>query len=154
MNHTRWIQLPACHIRQRHTISSTTMIVPGLCSIRWALYKILNGSNTYRIPSLTLVSGNSIGGLCLDASFSFRSHANKAVCYNLYHNTGGFAERNGASKTQHKEYPYRVLMVLKSEKRIKNIEKLLRANKPPIVSQIILQDSKSLVDNPLELLNC
>jgi hypothetical protein len=69
----------------------------------------------------------------------------KAICYNLYYRTGGYAIRCGGSASEFKEYPFRVLMVLHSQARLENIKKMLSGNNPPIVSQVILR----LMDNAL-----
>lgn len=57
---------------------------------------------------------------------------NRIGCYLDYYKSGGFAVANGASRSAYKEYPFRVLIVLKSaERRDNTAERLLDSN-PPI----------------------
>jgi hypothetical protein len=53
-------------------------------------------------------------------------------CYLEYYKSGGFAVANNAPRTSYKEFPFRVLIVLKSSARLSNTaERLLHGN-PPI----------------------
>ena len=45
---------------------------------------------------------------------------NRAGCYLDYYKSGGFAVRNGASRSAFKEFPFRVLMILKNAERRNN----------------------------------
>lgn len=75
--------------------------------------------------------------------------ASKAVCYFDYFKSGGFAERNGADATAYKEYPFRVLMVLKSPERRNNLAaRLLRMN-PPILTHACLATFDEVQNDPL-----
>jgi hypothetical protein len=72
----------------------------------------------------------------------------RAVCYLDYYQSGAFAERNGAERSQFRSYPFRVLMVLKSEERRNNIvEQLLRLD-PPILSQVWLSTLEEVKRSP------
>jgi hypothetical protein len=77
----------------------------------------------------------------------------KMACYNLYYRTGGFAVKNGARADQFKEYPFQVIFVLNSRKRIENFRKLLRELNPPIISQAILAFSDDIIEDPLRILS-
>jgi hypothetical protein len=73
----------------------------------------------------------------------------KAVCYLEYYKSGGFAVRNGADRAAYKDYPFRVLIVLKSaERRNNTAEGLLRSN-PPIFTQVYLTTFAEATNNPL-----
>jgi hypothetical protein len=73
----------------------------------------------------------------------------QASCYLQYYRTGGFALRNGASLSDAKDYPFRVLFVLKTAERRNNLaERLLLAN-PPIFTQVCLSTFAEVTANPL-----
>jgi hypothetical protein len=73
----------------------------------------------------------------------------KAVCYRQYYFGGGFAVRQGATRDQFKEFPFRVLMVFKTADRRNNAaERLLRVN-PPITTQVCLATLKAVTSDPL-----
>jgi hypothetical protein len=74
---------------------------------------------------------------------------NKALCYLEYYKSGGFAVRNGASRTDFKSYPFRVLMVLKSIERRNNIAERLIQNNPPILTQTWLTTLKEVTADSL-----
>lgn len=57
---------------------------------------------------------------------------NRVGCYLDYYKSGGFAVANGASRSAYKEYPFRVLVVLKSAERRDNTAERLLHNNPPI----------------------
>lgn len=73
----------------------------------------------------------------------------RAGCYMDYFRSGGFAMRNGASRSAFKEFPFRVLMVFKSAERQNNTaERLLQSN-PPIRTQVWLSTFEEVTANPL-----
>lgn len=73
----------------------------------------------------------------------------KARYYLDYYQSGGFAERNGASRSEPEKIPFRVLMVLKTaERRNNTAEGLLRGN-PPIYTQAWLTTLPEIKTNPL-----
>lgn len=74
---------------------------------------------------------------------------NKAVCYLEYYRTGGFAERNGAARTDYKDFPFRVLMVLESAERRNNLAERLAHNTPPILTHSWLTTFAEATADPL-----
>ena len=73
----------------------------------------------------------------------------RAGCYLDYYKSGGFAVRNGASHSAYKEFPFRVLIVLKSaERRDNTAEKLLHSN-PPIRTLIYLSTFSEVTADPV-----
>ena len=73
----------------------------------------------------------------------------RAQAYLSYYKSGGFAVRNGATRDQFKEYPFRVLMVLKSAERRNNMAARLAENTPPILTMIWLTTLAEATANPL-----
>lgn len=73
----------------------------------------------------------------------------KSGCYFNYYKSGGFAERNGASRSDYKKYPFRVLIVLKNTERRNNLaERLLQIN-PPVLTHACLSTFDEVMTNPL-----
>lgn len=64
--------------------------------------------------------------------------ASRASAYLDYYKSGGFAVRNGASRSAFKEYPFRVLMVFKTAERRNNTASRLLQNTPPILTHVCL----------------
>jgi hypothetical protein len=73
----------------------------------------------------------------------------RANCYLDYYRSGGFAERNGAPRESFREYPFRVLVVLKTEERRNNFAERLLWNEPPILSQVWLSTHSEASSDPL-----
>lgn len=74
---------------------------------------------------------------------------NKAACYREYYRTGGFAVRNGASRTDYEMFPFRVLIVLKSAERRNNFaERLIQIN-PPVLRMTWLTTLAEVTTDPL-----
>jgi hypothetical protein len=74
---------------------------------------------------------------------------NRAGCYLDYYKSGGFAVANGASRSAYKEYPFRVLIVLKSAERRENTaDKLLHGN-PPIRTLVYLSTLSEATADPV-----
>jgi hypothetical protein len=63
---------------------------------------------------------------------------NRAVCYLDYYKSGRFAEANGAKREAYKQYPFRVLFVMKSEERRTNTAERLLESDPPIRTLVYL----------------
>src|ERR1700722_12154455 len=73
----------------------------------------------------------------------------KAGCYLDFYKSGGFAVRNGSSRDKFKEFPFRVLIVLKSaERRNNTAERLVQIN-PPILTQAWLTTFAEVTTDPL-----
>jgi hypothetical protein len=75
--------------------------------------------------------------------------AAKAHCYLDYYRTGGFAVSCGGDRSAFKEYPFRVLIICKSEERRDNAAKRLLENKPPILTQVWFTTMAEIVENSL-----
>jgi Replication-relaxation len=73
----------------------------------------------------------------------------KALCYRDFYDSGGFAVRNGASRTDFAEYPFRVLMVLKTAERRNNTAERLSQSTPRILTQAWLTTLAEATTDPL-----
>jgi hypothetical protein len=73
----------------------------------------------------------------------------KAIAYLNYYKSGGFAERNGGPGTSAADFPFRVLMVLKSVERRNNIAARLAESIPPILRHTWLTTFAEVVRDPL-----
>lgn len=73
----------------------------------------------------------------------------KAVCYLDYYRSGGFAIRNGGTTDELKDFPFRVLMVLKSTERRNNTAERLAQNNPPILTLVWLTTLAEVTTDPL-----
>ncbi len=73
----------------------------------------------------------------------------KVGCYFEYYKSGGFAVRNGATRDDYKQFPFRVLMVFKTaERRNNTAERLLQSNLP-ILKQVCLSTLEEVTCDPL-----
>ncbi len=73
----------------------------------------------------------------------------RAGSYLDYYRSGGFAVRNGAPRSDFKEYPFRVLMIFKSAERRNNTAERLLQNNPPILTQVCLSTIAEVTRDPL-----
>ncbi len=73
----------------------------------------------------------------------------KAVCYNRFYREGGMAERHGKAKEAYKDFPFRVLFVVKSQQRQINLAKMLLETDPPILTQVLITTFQELETDPL-----
>ena len=73
----------------------------------------------------------------------------RAGGYLDYYTSGGFAVRNGGTRADFKAYPFRVLMVFKSEERRNNTAERLLQRTPPILTQVWLSTFAEVTTNPL-----
>jgi hypothetical protein len=74
---------------------------------------------------------------------------NRAGCYLDYYKSGGFAVRNGASPSAFKEFPFRVLIVLKNTERRNNTADGLLQSSPPILTLVHLSTFPEVMADPL-----
>jgi hypothetical protein len=74
---------------------------------------------------------------------------NRAGCYLDYYKSGGFAVANGASRSAYKEFPFRVLFVMKSEQRRDNTASRLIAGNPPIRTIVYLSTLLETLSEPV-----
>ena len=73
----------------------------------------------------------------------------RAVCYLNYYKSGGFAEKSGGTRSEFKDYPFRVLMVFKNGERRNNATERILQNSPPILTQVWLTTSEEVTSDPL-----
>jgi hypothetical protein len=73
----------------------------------------------------------------------------RAELYRDYYRTGGFAARHGANLEDYKSFPFRVLMVFKSEERRNNVAERLLHCAPPILSLVWVTTFTEVVGTPL-----
>jgi Replication-relaxation len=74
---------------------------------------------------------------------------NRAGCYLDYYKSGGFAVQNRASRSAYKEFPFRVLFVMKSEQRRDNTAARLLAGNPPIRTIVYLSTLTEVLAEPV-----
>lgn len=73
----------------------------------------------------------------------------RAACYLDYYKSGGFAVANGATRSNYKDYPFRVLIILKNvERRNNTADRLLESN-PPILTLTYLSTLKDTLSDPI-----
>lgn len=72
----------------------------------------------------------------------------KAVCYLDFFKSGDFAVRNGAPREKFRDFPFRVLMVLKSVERRNNTAERLVQLTPPILSLVWLTTFAEVTTDP------
>jgi hypothetical protein len=73
----------------------------------------------------------------------------KAHCYLDYYRRGGFATKYGASPNDYKAFPFRVLIICKSDQRKENAAKRLLEGTPPILTQVWLTTFSEIIKEPL-----
>jgi len=73
----------------------------------------------------------------------------KAAIYLSHYRCGGFAARNGAPRSRFREYPIRVLFVLKSAERRNNLAERLISHSPPILTMAYLTTFEEVCRDPL-----
>ena len=74
---------------------------------------------------------------------------NRIGCYLDYYKSGGFAVANGAPRSAYKEYPFRVLIVLKGAERRDNTAKKLLDSNPPIRTFVYLSTFPEATTDPV-----
>lgn len=74
----------------------------------------------------------------------------KAACYNDYYRRGGLAVRNGQPASAYKDFPFRVLMVCKTEERRNNAAERMLRNTPPVLTQVWLTTVTKIQADPLD----
>jgi hypothetical protein len=75
--------------------------------------------------------------------------ATRAGCYLNFYKSGGFAVKCGASRSEFREYPFRVLFVLKNAERRNNTAERLLQSIPPVLTQVCLSTMDEVKANPL-----
>jgi hypothetical protein len=72
----------------------------------------------------------------------------RALCYRDFYRRGGLAIVNGRPASEFADFPFRVLVVLRTEERRNNLTERLLMLSPPIVSQVWLSTSKEVKAEP------
>jgi hypothetical protein len=72
----------------------------------------------------------------------------RAGYYLDYYKSGGFAARNGAARSAYKEFPFRVLIVLKNAERRNNTAERLAEMNPPILALAHLSTLPEVLADP------
>lgn len=75
--------------------------------------------------------------------------AQKATCYLNYYQTGGLAMRFGAKREEFHKFPFRVLMVFRTDERRNNATERLLRNDPPIMTQVWVSTALEVMSSPL-----
>lgn len=73
----------------------------------------------------------------------------RAACYRTHYRSGGFAEARGGKREDSARYPFRVLIICKTEDRSDNLAVRMLALDPPIKSMVWLTTMAELSTNPL-----
>jgi len=73
----------------------------------------------------------------------------KGLAYLNHYRKGGLAVRNGASPEQFREFPFRVLFVVRSAERRDNAAERLLAGTPPIKTMVWLTTLEEITSDPL-----
>jgi len=73
----------------------------------------------------------------------------RAQAYISYYKTGGFAAKHGAPRSAFKDYPFRLLIVLKTAERRNNVTEALLQGLPPILTQVYLSTIDAVRADPL-----
>jgi Replication-relaxation len=73
----------------------------------------------------------------------------KAACYVDYYRRGGLAERFGHRASEYRDFPFRVLMVLRNTERRNNAAEQMLRNSVPVQSQVWLTTMDQLLPDPL-----
>lgn len=74
--------------------------------------------------------------------------AKVSACCQEYYNSGGFAQWCGGTRDNPNEYPFRVLMILKTAERRNNLAERLLQSYPPILSRVWLSTIEEVKANP------
>jgi hypothetical protein len=74
----------------------------------------------------------------------------KAICYNRFYREGGMAQKHGRAKEEYKDFPFRVLFVVQSQRRQVNLAETLVSANPPILTQAYLATFQDVTLNPLK----
>jgi hypothetical protein len=73
----------------------------------------------------------------------------RSLCYLDYYKSGGFALKNRGTRANFKDFPFRVLIVLKTAERRNNLAERLFQNIPPILRQVWLTTLAEVTSDPL-----
>lgn len=73
----------------------------------------------------------------------------RCLCYRDFYRRGGLAVRAGRPSTEYEQFPFRVLIVVRTEERRNNLCARLLALKPPILSQVWLAVISDATTKPL-----
>jgi hypothetical protein len=74
--------------------------------------------------------------------------ASRAASYAEYYQSGDFALKQGGTRQEYKDYPFRVLIILKNAERRNNTAERLLLNNPPIFTQALLTTFAEAKNDP------
>jgi Replication-relaxation len=74
---------------------------------------------------------------------------NRSGCYLDYYKSGGFAVQNGAPRSTYKQFPFRVLLVLKNGERRNNAAERMLESNPPIRTLVYLSTFSEVLVDPV-----
>jgi hypothetical protein len=73
----------------------------------------------------------------------------RAACYRDFYRSGGFALRNGGAREDYEDFPFRVLIVMKTAERRNNTAERLLRHDAPILTQVWLTTMPEVIKDPL-----
>lgn len=73
----------------------------------------------------------------------------RAQCYRDFYQRGGLAVRNGRPREEYAQFPFRVLVVVRTPERRNNLAQRLLALHPPILAQVWMGADKEVLAEPL-----
>ncbi len=73
----------------------------------------------------------------------------KALRYLDFYRKGGLAVKAGRDRSEYKDFPFRVLMIFKTEERRDNVARILLNGNPPILTMAWLTTMKAVTEQPL-----
>ena len=74
----------------------------------------------------------------------------RCACYLEYYRSGGYAERMGADRSAFRDFPFRALVVCKTEERRNNLAEALLRGHPPILTHTWLTTFAEATTDPLD----
>lgn len=72
----------------------------------------------------------------------------RIAAYQSHYRSGGFAASRGGGREQFREYPFRVLIILKSVERLVHLVEELLAHQPPILTLVLLSTIEEAGEDP------
>jgi len=76
----------------------------------------------------------------------------KIDCYSLFYRQGGMAERLGQRKEEYKNFPFRVLMLCKTDERVQTIARGIAETSKANNRQVLVSRTELACQNPFELI--
>jgi hypothetical protein len=79
--------------------------------------------------------------------------AQRLRSYNLFYRSGGIAKKFGVAQASFRDFPFRILVICKSNSRVQNLVELLTKNSPSILQQIAVYPMLEAELNPFQPLD-